>query len=127
RNERRLDGAHQRAEAPALPVPGAEAVSDAQYEALRDRLSELWDLVKLGGLAGWDQQTMMPPRGAAVRARQFATLSKVVHEQVVSDELGEMIEQLRPYEESLDYDSDEASLIRVARRDRAKEVRVPVE
>ena len=104
-----------------------ETLSAARYEELRDRLSELWDLVKLGGLAGWDQQTMMPPQGAAVRARQFATISKIVHEQVVSEELGELLEELRPYEESLDYDSDEASLIRVARRDREKEVNVPVE
>jgi carboxypeptidase Taq len=100
-------------------------MSEARYGELRDRLSELWDLVKLGGLAGWDQQTMMPPQGAAVRARQFATISKFVHEQVVSDELGELLEELRPYEESLDYDSDEASLIRVSRRDREKEVNIP--
>src|SRR3954452_14493685 len=100
-------------------------MSEARYAELRDRLCELWDLVKLGGLAGWDQQTMMPPQGAAVRARQFATISKIVHEQVVSDELGELIEELRPYEESLDYDSDEASLIRVSRRDRDKELQVP--
>jgi carboxypeptidase Taq len=102
-------------------------MSEARYGELRDRLSELWDLVKLGGLAGWDQQTMMPPQGAAVRARQFATISKFVHEQVVSDELGELLEELRPYEESLDYDSDEASLIRVSRRDREKEINVPGE
>ncbi|HEV8099808.1 MAG TPA: hypothetical protein VGP56_11695, partial [Gaiellaceae bacterium] len=102
-------------------------MSEARYVELRDQLSELWDLAKLGALAGWDQQTMMPPQGAAVRARQFATISKVVHEQVVSEELGELLEELRPYEESLDYDSDEASLIRVARRDREKEVNVPVE
>ena len=87
----------------------------------------MWDLAKLGGLAAWDQQTMMPPRAAAVRAQQLATISKVVHEQIVSEELGELLEELRPYEESLDYDSDEASLIRVTRRDRDKELRVPGE
>ena len=70
---------------------------------------------------------MMPPAGGGVRARQFATISKVVHEQVVSEELGELLEELRPYEESLDHDSDEASLIRVTRRDREKELNVPGE
>ena len=69
----------------------------------------------------------MPPQGAAVRARQLATVSRLVHDRVVSDELGELLEELRPYEESLDYDSDEASLIRVTRRDRDKELRVPAE
>ncbi|HSS74715.1 MAG TPA: carboxypeptidase M32 [Gaiellaceae bacterium] len=102
-------------------------MSEDRYAELRDRLCELWDLAKLGGLAGWDQQTMMPPLGAAGRAHQLATLSKVVHAGFVSDELGELLEELRPYEESLDYDSDEASLIRVSRRDRDKEVKVPGE
>jgi carboxypeptidase Taq len=102
-------------------------VTAARLEQLRDRLGQLWDLAKLAGLASWDQQTMMPPQGAGVRARQLATASKLVHELLVSDELGSLLEELRPYEESLDYDSDEASLIRVARSDREKEVRVPAE
>ena len=36
-----------------------------------------------------------------------------------------MLEELRSYEESLSPDSDEASLIRVARRDHEKACRVP--
>jgi carboxypeptidase Taq len=102
-------------------------VSAAEHERLRDRLGELWDLVKLGGLGGWDQQTMMPPQGLGVRAHQLATLSKLIHDRVVSEELGALLEELRPYEESLNPDSDEASLIRVMRRDRDKELRVPRE
>ena len=102
-------------------------MSEERYAELRDYLAEIWDLVKLGALASWDQQTMMPPAGAAVRARQLATVSKLVHERVVSERLGALLEELRPYEESLDYDSDEASLIRVTRRDRDKELRVPAE
>jgi carboxypeptidase Taq len=102
-------------------------VSEARYEELRHRLGEVWDLVKLASLGSWDQQTMMPPQGAGVRAHQLATVSKLVHDQVVSDELGALLDELRPYEESLDPGSDEASLIRVTRRDRDKELRVPRE
>jgi carboxypeptidase Taq len=102
-------------------------VSNARYEQLRERLAQIWDLAKLAGLAGWDQQTMMPPQGAGVRARQLATVSRFVHELLVSDDLGRLLDDLRPYEESLAYDSDEASLIRVARTDRDKELRVPGE
>jgi carboxypeptidase Taq len=98
-----------------------------RYEALRGYLAETWDLVKLGGLAGWDQQTMMPPAGAGVRAHHLATVSKLVHDRLVSDELGALVDELRPYEESLDYDSDEASLIRRTRHDRDKELCVPAE
>jgi carboxypeptidase Taq len=102
-------------------------MSNVQYSQLRERLGQLWDLAKLMGLAAWDQQTMMPPQGAGVRARQLATGSKLHHDLLVSEELGKLLDALRPYEESLDYDSDEASLIRVARHDREKELRVPAE
>ena len=102
-------------------------MSDARYAQLGDRLGQLWDVVKLTGLAGWDQQTMMPPAAAPVRARQFATGSKLVHDLLVAEELGELLDELRPYEESLDYDSDEASLIRRTRQDREKELQVPAE
>jgi carboxypeptidase Taq len=102
-------------------------VGNAQYEQLRERLGQLWDLAKLGALASWDQQTMMPAQGAGVRARQLATVSKLVHDLLVSDELGRLLDELQPYQDSLDYDSDEASLIRVTRRDREKELRVPGE
>ena len=102
-------------------------MGNAQYEQLRERLGQLWDLAKLGALASWDQQTMMPAQGAGVRARQLATVSKLVHDLLVSDELGRLLDELQPYQDSLDYDSDEASLIRVTRRDREKELRVPGE
>jgi carboxypeptidase Taq len=62
-----------------------------------------------------------------VRAQQLGTLGKLSHELFVSDEIGSLLEELRPYEESLDHDSDEASLIRVARQDYEKLVRVPPE
>src|SRR5581483_10739656 len=112
---------------PSAVAVGFRRVSDERYVELKGRLAELWDLVKLAYLAGWDQQTMMPAGGAAVRAEQRATMSKLMHDRLVAEDLGELLEELRPYEESLDFDSDEASLIRVARRDRDKELKVPAE
>jgi carboxypeptidase Taq len=60
-----------------------------------------------------------------VRAEQRATIGRIAHEKFTSDEIGHLLEDLRPYEESLPYDSDEASLIRVARRDYEKARRIP--
>ncbi len=98
-----------------------------KFLELKNRLAEIHDLNKVGWVLGWDQQTMMPPRGAAVRAEQMATLQKVAHEKFTSPEIGRLLDDLRSYEESLSYDSDEASLIRVARRDYDKAKRVPSE
>jgi carboxypeptidase Taq len=97
------------------------------FETLRTRLGEIRDVVKAGSLLSWDQQTTMPPRGAAVRAEQLGTIGRIAHELFVSDETGSLLEELHPYEESLDRDSFEASLIRVVRRDYEKAVRVPPE
>jgi carboxypeptidase Taq len=68
---------------------------------------------------------MMPRAGAAGRAEQLATLDRTAHEWFVSDETGRLLEAARPYEESLDPESDEASLVRVTRRDYEKASRVP--
>ncbi|GIV65328.1 MAG: carboxypeptidase Taq [Bellilinea sp.] len=98
---------------------------EEKFLELKSRLMEIADLNKAAGLLGWDQRVMMPPAGAAVRAEVLATLGKIAHEKFTSDEMGKLLEVLRSYEESLPYESDEASLIRVARRDYEKSVRVP--
>ncbi len=100
---------------------------ESKFLELKTRLAEIHDLNKIGWVLGWDQRTMMPPRGAAVRAEQLATIGRVAHEKFTSDEVARLLEDLRPYEESLPYASDEASLIRMAWRDSEKARRVPGE
>ncbi len=97
------------------------------FDGLKNRLAEVSDLNKIHMVLNWDQRTMMPSRGGAARAEQAATLSRVTYEKATSPELGRLLDELRAYEESLPYDSDEASLIRVARRDYDKLRRIPVD
>lgn len=100
---------------------------ESKFIELKTRLAEIHDLNKIGWVLGWDQRTMMPPKGAAVRAEQLATLGRIAHEKFTSAEIGHLLDDLLPYEESLPYDSDEASLIRVTRRDYDKARRVPTD
>ena len=100
---------------------------DADLRALRERLAEISDLSRTLGVLGWDQKVTMPSGGHPARAEAMATVGRIAHERFVDDELGRLLERLRPLEESLDYDSDDASLIRVTRRDWEKERRVPTE
>jgi carboxypeptidase Taq len=97
------------------------------YESLREKLGEIQDISKAASLLAWDLQVLMPSRGGEARAYQLATLGQLAHEKFISDEIGNLLEELRSYEESLDHDSTEASLIRVARADYEKAVRVPPE
>jgi carboxypeptidase Taq len=96
-----------------------------KFDELKDRLMEIYDLTRAGAVLEWDQETMMPPKGAQARAEQLATLARISHEKFTSSEIGRLLEELRPYEENLPSDSDEASLIRVARRDYQKQSPVP--
>ena len=68
---------------------------------------------------------MMPARGGAVRAEQVATLAKVAFEKFADPAIGRLLEDLSGYEASLPFDDDDASLIRVTRRDYEKAIKVP--
>ncbi|HEX9373973.1 MAG TPA: carboxypeptidase M32, partial [Roseiflexaceae bacterium] len=98
---------------------------EATFDDLRSRLAEINDLESAAALLGWDQTTYMPPGGAAARGRQLATLGRLAHEKFTDPAIGKLLDDLRPYEQSRPYDSFEASLIRVARRDYARAVKVP--
>jgi carboxypeptidase Taq len=102
-------------------------VSQAKFDDLRERLAEISDLSKTGALLGWDQHVMMPPGGAALRAEQMATIGRIAHQKFTSPEVGKLIDGLRSWGEQQEYDSFEASLIRVAARDWEKSSQVPSE
>jgi carboxypeptidase Taq len=101
--------------------------TDGSLQALRERLAEGHDLRSAAGVLGWDQRVMMPPLGTEARAEALATLGRIAHERFVDPEVGRLLDDLVPLEESLPYDSDDASLIRVTRRDWEKARRVPAE
>ncbi|MHB1242603.1 MAG: carboxypeptidase M32 [Gaiellaceae bacterium] len=99
----------------------------AALAELKERVGEIHDLDRATSLLGWDQQVKMPAGGGGVRAEQLATLQRIAHEALTSDETGRLLDSLARHEDSLDYDSDEASLIRLVRRDWEKARRVPAE
>ena len=98
-----------------------------RFQDLTQRLAEIHDLEKAAAVLSWDEETKMPPSGAEARAEQRATLNRIAHELNVSPDLGELLEELRPFADEHDFESFEASLIRIARRDYEKAVRVPPE
>ena len=98
---------------------------EAKLKELKARLIEIDDLESAAELLAWDQNTYMPPGGAPARARQIATLRRLAHEKLTTPAIGQLLDALRPYEESLPYDLDEASLVRVTRRDYERAVKVP--
>jgi carboxypeptidase Taq len=99
--------------------------AETKLAELRQRLLEISDLSNAGAVLGWDQATYMPKGGAAARARQGATLSRLAHEKFTDPAVSRLLDGLAAYEAHQPYESDDASLIRVVRRDYEKATRVP--
>jgi carboxypeptidase Taq len=95
------------------------------YEELTTRLGEIVDLAQAATVLNWDHRTMMPRNGAGARANQLGSLSKIIHTKFADPELGKLLDGAAPWAEDQGYDSLEASLVRVVRRDYDRLVRVP--
>jgi carboxypeptidase Taq len=92
---------------------------------LKQRLREISDLNAAGCVLDWDQATYMPQAGAGARGRQLAMVCSLAHERAVAPALGRLLDPLVRYGASLPYDSNDASLIRVAHREYQKKIKVP--
>ena len=94
---------------------------------LRRRLGEVHDLRQVALAMEWDQLVMMP-HGAGRSERSSSPPSTASRTSASSTPTsGSSWSSSGPLEESLEYDSDDASLIRVTRRDWEKASRVPTE
>jgi len=94
-------------------------------DTLKARLLEVDDLSNAAALLRWDQTTYMPPEGAPARGRQLATLSRLAHELFTNAETGRLLDAAAKETASLPFESDDASLVRVARRNWEQSVKMP--
>ncbi|MEM1042135.1 MAG: carboxypeptidase M32 [Bacteroidota bacterium] len=83
-------------------------------DTLKEYLAPVSDLSAAAALLEWDQETYMPPGAAEARAHQLATLKRLAHEHLTSDEVGLLLEDLERNKPADDLDR---ALVRVARRD----------
>ncbi|HEY2327240.1 MAG TPA: carboxypeptidase M32 [Gaiellaceae bacterium] len=102
-------------------------MGEAAFKELRTRLAEIADIRKARSLLSWDESVMMPPGGAGLRAEQLGTLSRIAHDKFTAAETGRLLDEARPWAEQQDYDSFEASLVRVVTVDWEKARRVPTD
>lgn len=94
-----------------------------KLEALKDKLKTVKNLYSAAAVLDWDQQVYMPPGGAAARAEQLATLHKLAHQMFTTDEIGLLLDDLAGA--GFEDGSNEAALVRVARRDYNKARKLP--
>jgi carboxypeptidase Taq len=96
-----------------------------KLQLLKDRLAEVTDLAYVENVLDWDQQTYMPPGGAAGRAEQWGTISKLIHEKMSSDEMGQLLADAQEQVTDLPPDADDARLVSVSQREYARRKQIP--
>jgi carboxypeptidase Taq len=100
---------------------------EEKLNQLKSILGEVMDLGRVAAVLEWDQQVSMPPGGAEDRGNQMATIQKIEHIKFTSDEMGRLLEDLRPWTAGLDPDSDETRLVQFTQVLYDKQTKVPAD
>jgi carboxypeptidase Taq len=100
---------------------------EEKLNRLKELLAQLTDLGRANAVLGWDQQVNMPRGGAEDRGNILATLAGLTHEMFTSDEMGKLLDELKPVAAQMDPESDDACLILRTAHDFDKQTRIPTE
>ncbi|PXF19672.1 MAG: carboxypeptidase, partial [Methanobacteriota archaeon] len=94
------------------------------YDELMARLKDIDLISQVGGLVGWDQEVMMPPKAAGLRAEQLSWISRTGHEMITDSRIGELLSDLESRD---DLDEIQAGNLRLARESYDKATKLPTE
>jgi carboxypeptidase Taq len=64
------------------------------YDLYKTKMQRIADIRNASALMQWDQETYMPPSGAALRGQQISTLSELSHKLFIEEELGSILNDL---------------------------------
>ena len=98
-----------------------------KLQRLKEILGEVSDLGRAGAVLGWDQETFMPSGGVENRADQLTTLERLSHSRFTAADVGALLDEAEVAVARLPFDSDDASLVRVTRRDYEQARKLPLE
>ena len=93
------------------------------YETFMKKVAEMADIGHAEGMLSWDQETYMPPKGAAMRARAQGTLAGLHHERLTAPELVGLVAELKGHE----LDGDAAVNVREVGRSQDRALKIPKE
>jgi carboxypeptidase Taq len=95
------------------------------YEALLTELREISLLSSTASVLSWDQQVLLPPKGAQYRGDQLAYIAKLSHERLTSPRLLEALSAVEGSELVRSPDSDAAVDAREMRRAVDRALKLP--
>lgn len=72
----------------------AEKKMEMNYDAYVAEMRRIADIRFAAALLQWDQEVYLPPKGAAFRGQQIATLSEMAHQLFTGDRIGGLLQEL---------------------------------
>ena len=102
----------------------SEIPTTPAYERLRTELREAELFSSAAAVLSWDQETLLPPRGTALRAEQIALLSGAAHERRTAPALLDALSECEA-DPALTADARVAANLRELRRDVDRLSRLP--
>ena len=99
--------------------------SPEAYQRLIKLYREARLLESISSLIGWDERTYMPVKGSAHRAEQMALVARLVHEQLTTPVLGELLAAVERSPVVAAAESVEAVNVREIRRVYTRAVKIP--
>ena len=94
-------------------------------EELRVRIGDVVDLSQASAVLGWDQETMMPIKGARFRATQQATLQGLLHERFTNPRIGELLATLEEPTVFAALSTTDTAMVRTTRHDYDRATKLP--
>jgi carboxypeptidase Taq len=101
---------------PAQPRAHGDREMSESYRELLKLLRESASLYSVAGLLSWDQETMMPPRGAPARAESLALVTRLAHERATDRRIADLLAACEA-DDSLVGEPRTAANLREIRRD----------
>lgn len=98
-------------------------MSNLIYDAMLAHVKTTRALRQVAGLLTWDQEVMMPPKGADSRAEQAAAMETITHQRSCDPQLGEWLTQL----EEVELDATSAANVRLIRRSHQRASKIPAD
>ena len=92
-----------------------------QYAQFIELSRELRDIEQAQSLLSWDQETYMPPKGAALRARSCGALAGIAHEKLTAPRLVGIVAELT----DRGLEGDEAVNLRELKRQQDRALKIP--
>lgn len=102
-------------------------MKDKLFKLFKEKLLELRHINSTLAVLSWDQEVYMPQKGADLRAKTIANLSRLLHEKFISKEFSAILIKIKKINDSNGLSRKEAAIFREIWREFSREKKLPAD